>query len=586
MSNVGQANPFSDASEYNTLDFVIARATEKMQTVSIVAVKAVDTVKLTVDVQVLVNLVTGANISVPHGVIAARPYFRAQGGTSGIILDPVASDIGVMVFASRDSSAVIAAKGLANPGSQRRFSWSDGVYFGGILNAAPTQYLKFASGGVTLLSPTAVNIQSPANTVTGPATVTGATTLQATLAVTGTSTLTGAVSTPGGITVGSPTGGTAAPGTINAAGLFVNGVPVSTGGGGSGTVTSVGISTGGVGVVVGGGPITTAGTLIVDLSSTAYAALALAVTALQSISIATGTGLTGGPLTASGTTVALSAATIAALLPASPVQGDIVYYNGAAWANLAPGTAGNVLTTGGAGANPSWAPGGGGSTPVPGTIPDLVFWFDGNAPLMTTGAHLESLQNLCPWMPAYSPFLTGGAKGATRSATTLNSKNLMTFPGSADAAYLMPGAGPIMPEFTGFVVFNAGAASTMSFCCGASSASLEFDYTSGGALNLTASFVAGIGNSTTTVAPGTAFQGNATYDGATGNYAFRISQAAAGSGTNSQSITSGSGGIGFDPQINGQYLNGMLAELIIYNRVLSPTEIANVEAYLHTKWGV
>jgi len=61
--------------------------------------------------QVLVNLVTGANISVPHGVISARPYYRAQGGTSGIILDPVVGDIGVMVFASRDSSAVVAAKG-------------------------------------------------------------------------------------------------------------------------------------------------------------------------------------------------------------------------------------------------------------------------------------------------------------------------------------------------------------------------------------------------------------------------------------------------------------------------------------------
>ena len=130
-------------------------------------------------------------------------------------------------------------------------------------------------------------------------------------------------------------------------------------GGGSGTVTSVGISTPGAGVVVGGGPITTAGTLTVDLSSTAYAALALAATALQSISIATGTGLTGGPLGASGSTVALSAATIASLLPASPVRGDLAYYNGSAWALLAPGTAGQVLQTGGTGANPSWVAGGG-----------------------------------------------------------------------------------------------------------------------------------------------------------------------------------------------------------------------------------
>jgi hypothetical protein len=153
MSNVGQATIFSDASEYNTLDFVIARATEKMQTVSLVQVKAVNTGALTVDVQVLANIVTGSNQSIPHAIISARPYYRAQGGGNAIILDPVVGDIGVMVFASRDSSAVIAAKGLANPGSQRRFSWSDGVYFGGILNSAPTQYLQFLGGSIQAQTP-------------------------------------------------------------------------------------------------------------------------------------------------------------------------------------------------------------------------------------------------------------------------------------------------------------------------------------------------------------------------------------------------------------------------------------------------
>lgn len=156
---VGQANPFSDASEYNSLDFIIARALDKVQTVSIVEVKAVNAAAQTVDVLVLVNLITGANVSVPHGVISARPYYRVQGGTSGIILDPVAGDIGVMVFGSRDLTAVIAAKGAANPGSARRFSWSDGIYFGGVLNTAPSQYIQFAIGQI--------NIETPAVVVSG-----------------------------------------------------------------------------------------------------------------------------------------------------------------------------------------------------------------------------------------------------------------------------------------------------------------------------------------------------------------------------------------------------------------------------------
>lgn len=45
-------------------------------------------------------------------------------------------------------------------------------------------------------------------------------------------------------------------------------------------------------------------------------------------------------------------------------QGDILYRNATEWVVLAPGTAGYVLTTGGAGANPAWMVGGGGGVTV------------------------------------------------------------------------------------------------------------------------------------------------------------------------------------------------------------------------------
>lgn len=41
--------------------------------------------------------------------------------------------------------------------------------------------------------------------------------------------------------------------------------------------------------------------------------------------------------------------------PATPSQGDVIYYNGTAWVRLAAGTAGQFLKTLGAGANPAWA---------------------------------------------------------------------------------------------------------------------------------------------------------------------------------------------------------------------------------------
>lgn len=45
---------------------------------------------------------------------------------------------------------------------------------------------------------------------------------------------------------------------------------------------------------------------------------------------------------------------------AAPVQGDVIYFNGTSWVNLAPGVSGRFLQTQGAGANPTWAVSSGG----------------------------------------------------------------------------------------------------------------------------------------------------------------------------------------------------------------------------------
>lgn len=67
-----------------------------------------------------------------------------------------------------------------------------------------------------------------------------------------------ALTASGGIQIGAPTGGAQGTGTINATGLYINGVGVGTG---SGSVTSVALSGGTTGLTVSGSPITTSGTI-------------------------------------------------------------------------------------------------------------------------------------------------------------------------------------------------------------------------------------------------------------------------------------------------------------------------------------
>jgi hypothetical protein len=173
---VGQANPFSDATDFNAVQFMIAAALAKLQTVSVVEVMAVHGGGVaptgTVDVKVLVNLMTGNRTAIPHGTIYNVPFVRTQGGTNAVICDPVVGDIGMAAFASRDISAVKASRAAANPGSQRSFDWSDAIYVGGMLNGTPAQYVMFNVSGIEVVSPTALSVTAPVVTINASTSVT------------------------------------------------------------------------------------------------------------------------------------------------------------------------------------------------------------------------------------------------------------------------------------------------------------------------------------------------------------------------------------------------------------------------------
>jgi hypothetical protein len=175
------------ASDFATTQFIIQSMLAKMNTAAVVKVVACTnngglSPWGTVDVIPLVNQVTGDNVNVPHGTVFKLPYSRLQGGLNAVILDPEPGDIGLAVFASRDSSAVKAdpAAAVANagnkgtpPGSGRQYAKADGFYFGGFLNAQPQQYVQFSPAGIKVSSPTAVTVVAPSITLDGPVHVTG-----------------------------------------------------------------------------------------------------------------------------------------------------------------------------------------------------------------------------------------------------------------------------------------------------------------------------------------------------------------------------------------------------------------------------
>jgi GpV Apex motif len=162
-SAVAFQQPTSAATEFQALRFFVQQRLLRVQTVTLVQVQAVHGGGVgpigTVDVLPLVGQVDGAGNVVPHQTIFGRPYSRIQaGGVRAVILDPAPGDIGVMVFASRDLSSVIAngasgkQKVAAPPGSARYFNYADGLYlFTCVGNQTPTEYLEFVpSGGIRL----------------------------------------------------------------------------------------------------------------------------------------------------------------------------------------------------------------------------------------------------------------------------------------------------------------------------------------------------------------------------------------------------------------------------------------------------
>jgi Concanavalin A-like lectin/glucanases superfamily len=318
-------------------------------------------------------------------------------------------------------------------------------------------------------------------------------------------------------------------------------------GGGSGTVTSVALTAPG-GFSVSGSPITNSGTIAITTSLSG---------------VLKGTG---------------SAFTTAA---ASDVY--------ALWS----GTCNSTTFLRGDG---TCATAGGGSTPVPATIPGLLFWYKADPVDSPSGTVINAIPN---WAPNYIGVgIAVGATGPSVSSTQLNSLNTFTFAASVDMTLALSTSGtargPVLHNSTMFVVANpssltGGTGIGADIMSGLANSALEVRVDNTGKFKLVQQGGTNIGNSTTAVATvGSWSQFNYTYNDSTGAFAFRSAQAANGSGTTVAAISNPDNALLWFGPGGGFTLDwiGSIAEIIVYNRVLTLTEIQSVEAYINTKWGV
>lgn len=145
--------------------FIITKLLQGVHTCDLVQVLAVNPVSGKVGfvtVQPLVQDVDTGGVVLAQSPIYNVPYMRYQGGSSAVILDPVAGDTGLAIFAESDITNVKQTQKQGAAATARTHSTADALYIGGVLNPDPVQWVKFQPGGagIDIISPGEVTLQA------------------------------------------------------------------------------------------------------------------------------------------------------------------------------------------------------------------------------------------------------------------------------------------------------------------------------------------------------------------------------------------------------------------------------------------
>lgn len=195
--NRGLRDPYTTASDYNQLEFIVRRiVSEMVNTSALVRVdgctsQGPDGPAGTVTATPLVAQTDAEGNALPMTQIPSMPHGRVQGGIAALIIDPVPGDIGVASFCKSDSSTVKPGTSEPQrPGSFRNFDQADGMLVATVSNKAPKVWIEIrqdktiiihAPEGCTIETDKIAEIKAaegivldtPQTTITGNLTATG-----------------------------------------------------------------------------------------------------------------------------------------------------------------------------------------------------------------------------------------------------------------------------------------------------------------------------------------------------------------------------------------------------------------------------
>lgn len=161
MENIFAIRPQDTSSDAGVQAFLFQRMLMSNAFITLAVVTEVDEPGEQVSVKPMVEGFTGAGERIPKTEIYGVPVWRLQRGASAVIMPPVVGDIGMIAICDRDISGVKATKESSLPGSSRTHNYADALYLGGVLNAEPSQYVKFRDDGIDIVSPLSVTMTAP-----------------------------------------------------------------------------------------------------------------------------------------------------------------------------------------------------------------------------------------------------------------------------------------------------------------------------------------------------------------------------------------------------------------------------------------